>query len=264
MPPTLTSARRNYAESQQIARRAVREARKARPGGTAAVASVVATHQIANAQTSQSAVSDMLFEQAIEAPADALLNLVSFATDRATIDQMLVEIQQQAEEALRQLDADFQFDRLVESLVQDAGRAAESVAIATRNIWHVRFVNLPCCSRCAILAGRVYRWSDGFKRHPGCDCTMIPTTVASPLKQDPAALVESGQVTGLSKADRKALDAGADLNRIVNARLKPTSLMEAGQSLRRNGRPTPAGIFRRFPDDRDRALAELQRFGYLR
>lgn len=264
MRRTLTSARRNYRTSVLIAQRAVREARKARAAGPAAVAAVVATHQIANAQTSQAAVDDMLAEQAVEAPVEALLNLISYATDEATVQQMLAEIDRQAEETLRQLDADFAFTRLVESIVQDAGRAAESVAVAARpNVWHVRYVNPPCCSRCAILAGRVYRYSDGFLRHPGCDCTMIPTTVASPLKQDPEQLVADGLVTGLSKADRKALDAGADLNRVVNARLKPTSLMEAGQSLRRGGRPTPAAIFRQFPD-RDRALAELQRFGYLR
>lgn len=264
MPQALTSARRNYNISALIARRAVREARRARRSGPGAVAAVVTAHQLANAQTSQSAVADMLAEQDIDAPADALLNLASYATDSTTFEQMLAEVEREAEEELRKLQADWQFDRLVESIVQDAGRAAESVAVASRpNVWHVRFVNLPCCSRCAILAGRVYRYSDGFLRHPGCDCTMIPTTVASPLKQDPAALVEDGQVTGLSKSDMKALDAGADLNRIVNARLKPTSLMEAGQSLRRGGRPTPAGIFLRFPDDRERALAELQRFGYI-
>ena len=59
---------------------------------------------------------------------------------------------------VEQAETDFDFDRLVESIVTDAARAAESVSMtAYPDIYHVRYVNPPCCSRCAILAGRVYR-----------------------------------------------------------------------------------------------------------
>lgn len=256
MPPTLTSARRNYRLSALISRRAVREARKVRGQGVAAVAGVVAVHQIAQAQTSQAAVRDMLAEQDIESAADALLNLPSFTTAVADLERMLADIT---------TDMQAEFDRLVESLVTDAARAAESVAVAVRpDIYHVRFVNPPCCSRCAILAGRVYRYSDGFLRHPGCDCSMTPTTVASPLRQDPDELVRNGQVTGLSKADMQALRDGADLNQVVNVRSKKAGLLEAGHALTRGGRPTPAGIYRLAGDDRERALELLARHGYIR
>jgi hypothetical protein len=40
----------------------------------------------------------------------------------------------------------------------------------------VRRVNPPCCGRCAILAGRWYRYDSGFRRHPRCDCTLEPTS----------------------------------------------------------------------------------------
>lgn len=253
MPPTLTSARRNYRLSALIARRAVREARKVRGQGTAAVAGVVVAHQIANAQTSQSAVSEILAEQAIDSVADALLNPSAFTTDGVSLDRMLAD-----------LDTDYEFDRLVDSIVQDAARAAESVAVAVRpNIYHVRFVSPPCCARCAILAGRVYKWSTGFERHPGCDCSTIPTTVASPYKQDPNELVRIGQVRGLSKADMRALGDGADLNRVVNVRSKKAGLLTAGHALTRSGRPTPAGIYRLAADDRDQALDLLKRYGYI-
>lgn len=253
MPRTLASARRNDRLSWLISRRAVREARKARAGGSAAVASVVVAHQIAQAQTSQTAVAEMLAEQEIDAIAEAMLDLASFATEPAALDAMLTQIQ-----------TDGEFDRLIESIVTDAARAAESVAVTVRpNIYHVRNVNPPCCARCAILAGRVYKWSTGFQRHPGCDCSMIPTTIASPYAQDVDQLIRDGLVTGLSKADRRALADGADPGRVVNVRSKKAGLLEAGHALTRGGRPTPAGIYR-LASDRAQALDLLKRYGYVR
>jgi hypothetical protein len=110
---------------------------------------------------------------------------------------------------------DSEFDRLVASLVQDAGRAAESVAVAVRpKVVFVRYLTLPSCSRCAVLAGRVYRYSQGFLRHPNCDCVMLPTTVAAPdLVQDPVELAKAGQIRGLSQADMLAIEQGADFGR---------------------------------------------------
>lgn len=254
MPRTPTSARRNYRVSALIAQRAAREARNARPRGAAAVAGVVIAHQVANAQTSQTAVAQMLAEQDIDSVADAMLNILAFTTEPAAVDAMLAEV-----------DTDAEFDRLVASIVQDAARAAESVAVTTRpNIYHVRFLSPPSCSRCAILAGRVYRWSTGFQRHPGCDCAMIPTTVASPLVQDVSQLIRDGQVTGLSKDDMKALGQGADLGQVVNIRKKRAGLLTAGHALTRAGRPTPSGIYRLAGDDRSKALELLHLHGYIR
>lgn len=250
---TLASASRNYALSALIARRAVREARKVRGKGAAAVAAAVLAHQVANAKTSDLAVAEMLAEQEIEATPDARLDLSQFTTAGSDLAAMLDEVK-----------ADWQFDQLVNSVVQDAGRAAESVAVAVRrDIYHVRHLTPPSCSRCAILAGRVYRWSTGFQRHPGCDCTMIPTTVSSRYVTDVDQLIADGQVTGLSKADRQALADGADLAQVVNVRLKSAGLMEAGTALTRAGRPTPAGIYR-IASDRAQALELLRRYRYIR
>lgn len=248
------AARRNYRISQLLAQRAVSEARKARPQGFQAVLGVVTAHQIAQAQTSQTAVEQMLVEQQIDVAADAALNLLGFTTAPDSLDAMLSQIL-----------VDSEFDRLVESIVQDAARAAESVSVAARrDVYHVRFVNLPCCSRCAILAGRIYRWSTGFRRHPGCDCSMIPTTVASPYRLSPTELVATGQVTGLSKYDLQALEDGADLNQLVNVRLQKAGLLEAGHALTRRGKPTPAAIYRLAGDDREDAVRRLRAAGYLR
>jgi hypothetical protein len=195
----------------------------------------------------------MLDQQGIDAAAEAALNSLAFTTE---IDRLVGMI-----EATAAPD----FDRLVESLVQDAARAAESVAVAVRpTVRFVRYLTLPSCSRCAVLAGRVYRYSQGFLRHPNCDCVMLPTTVAAPdLVQDPVELAKAGQIRGLSKADMLAIEQGADFGRVVNVRLKKAGLRQAGKVLARAGKPTPEGIYAIAGDDRAKALQLLTQYGYL-
>lgn len=58
-------------------------------------------------------------------------------------------------------------DQLAHSIITDTSRAAASVDVATRTaIGYTRMLNPPSCDRCAILAGRWYRWNAGFDRHP--------------------------------------------------------------------------------------------------
>lgn len=209
----------------------------------------------------------MLAEQDVDITPTARLNLIGFTTSLDTFDQMLATIERQveADAQVLQADIDARFARLVASLVQDAGRAAQSVAITARpKVSFVRHLNLPSCSRCAVLAGRIYRYSEGFQRHPGCDCTMTPVTVASPdLTYDPVALARDGKVTGLSKDDQRALADGADIGRVVNIRRKKAGLTESGRVLIRAGRPTPAGIYKATGGDREAAIALLKVHGYL-
>jgi hypothetical protein len=117
---------------------------------------------------------------------------------------------------------------LVRTQVQDAGRMALQSAMAAepRVCGYVRKVNLPACARCIILSGRFYRYSDGFLRHPNCDCGMIPVAVGSDMvhAEDPATLIARMQADhpatlkrSLTDGDLKALDHGADLNQVVNA-----------------------------------------------
>lgn len=203
----------------------------------------------------QASVAVTLAEQGVVAPAEAPLNLVAFTTSAQMLGGMLAEIP---------AGADFEFLRLVESLVQDAGRAAESVAVATRpRVGWVRHLTPPSCSRCVALAGRVYPYSDGFLRHPGDDCVTVPVAEDDDSRAaDPVELMERGLVRGLSKSDQEAIRDGADFNQVVNARRKGAGLTEAGRVLARAGRPTPEGIYR-LASDRDEALALLQRFGYI-
>ena len=249
----LRTSERYYRTSARLAQRAVALARRA--ASPAAAALVVIQHQATEANGVTAATTAMLAEQGLRERPEAALIPLAFTTGPAEVEAMLAQI-----------ETDWQFDRLVASLVQDAGRAAQLADITTRpHVRHVRHLNLPSCSRCAVLAGRVYRYSTGFKRHPGCDCVMIPTTVASPdLTYDPERLARDGLVTGLSKADLEAIDRGADFNQVVNIRSKKAGLRESGEALTRGGRPTPAGILRTAGGDRDRALALFAQHGYIR
>lgn len=245
----LRSADRHYAQTAALAARAVREARKA------TASSVVVQHQASAASTATLAVTAMLAEQGTPVEPDALLLPISFTTAPEAVDEMLERV-----------EFDWQFNRLIASLVTDAARSAEQVTITTRqSVGYVRYVSPPCCARCAILAGRFYRFSQGFDRHPGCDCTHLATTdPRSDFRQDSADLVERGLVKDLSKADLKALADGADLNQVVNIRRAEAGLTRSGRVLRRGSRPTPEAIYARTGNDRDAAIQQLIRFGYLR
>lgn len=245
------SARSHYLISALLAQRAASNARRAAKRGVAAAARVLVQHQAAGAVLAERAVADMLAEQGLSLPPDARLNPLSFTTDARAFELM-------AKDAV-------DFDRLVESLVQDATRAAESVSVAVRDeVGWVRQLNLPSCSRCVALAGRLYRYSDGFMRHPGDDCTTIAVHKddARLVVADPVELVRQGQVHGLSQADTQALNEGADFGQVVNVRRKAAGLRESGRVLARAGRPTPEGIYR-LSSDRTQAVELLGRYGYI-
>lgn len=252
MRPLPTSARRHYLWSRLLVDRALREAGAARGRGPRAIATVVAAHQATAAFQAQPAIATQLAEQAIKEQGQALLVSTAFTTRADDFEQMLDEV-----------DFDWQFNQLVASLVQDAGRTAESVAMAvTPRIGYVRYLSPPSCSRCAVLAGRIYRYSTGFQRHPGCDCTMLPTTLANDqFVHDPVELAKAGLVTGLSKADTQAIADGADIGQVVNVQRKAAGLRDSGLVLTRAGRPTPASIYR-AATSREDAIERLIRAGY--
>ena len=278
----LPSAERYYATTRALGERAAREARRGN------VPEVVVRHQAAAALVAGQGVTAMLVEQNMAVEPEAALVPLAFTATPEAVGAMAAET----------ADETWRLDRMVMSLVADAARAAESVAIATRpRVGYVRYLSPPSCSRCAILAGRFYRWSDGFQRHPGCDCTHLPTTdPRSEYIQNPYDLIDKGQVTGLSKADHRALTDGADLNQLVN--FKNGSLRQvnfgpgrtvtvttagttargvAGKSLgdfrkesgsryRRSAqmRLTPDSIYRVTTGNRAEALRLLRLHGYIR
>jgi hypothetical protein len=158
-------------------------------------------------------------------------------------------------------------DMIAQTQVADAGRAAEQVAIAARpRVGFVRMVSAPCCSRCAILAGRWYRYNAGFARHPRCHCRAIPAAedAAGALTTSPTELFGRGQITDLSAADRRAVELGSDLSRVVNAH---RGMYVAGG--RKFTTEAAAGV-RLMPEQilagaasREDAVRLLRKFGYI-
>lgn len=129
--------------------------------------------------------------------------------------------------------------RIVVTQLADAARVAAGVAIASRPrvSGYVRMLNPPSCSRCAILAGKRYKWNAGFDRHPRCDCRHIPASedVARDLRTDPReyfdSLTPAEQNHAFTNAGAQAIRDGADVNQVVNARRGAAGLTPAGARL---------------------------------
>lgn len=110
-------------------------------------------------------------------------------------------------------------DQALRTATTDAARDTTSAEVVVRQgMGWVRMINPPCCSRCAVLAGRWYSWKADFDRHPGCDCTAIPAqeNVAGDFTTDTRLLIDRGLVNDLTRAQKARLDEGADLNRVLN------------------------------------------------
>ena len=115
-------------------------------------------------------------------------------------------------------------DLMTKLQVADAARQAVGVMTASRkNLGGtVRVLNPPSCQRCAILAGRFYRWSQGFDRHPRCDCVNNPVpsyeyAKAEGFLTDPMDAYRRGEIKDITEAQAFALDNGADISQVVNA-----------------------------------------------
>lgn len=194
-------------------------------------------------------VSEMLAEQGAGLRQVAEVNTMAIAGSTSNGQPLLRLIVDDAEL--------YQLERTAVTAVQDAARMGAQLAVtATPGAGWTRMVNPPCCARCAILAGKFFKWNDGFERHPQCDCRHIATTqgIASEVEANPDRLLDNGHVNGLTVAERKAIDAGADLVRLVNARrdLWLDSPMH----------PAPRRIFE-TAKTQDEAIAALRRAGYL-
>ncbi|WP_306186959.1 hypothetical protein [Streptomyces sp. MK5] len=192
------------------------------------------------------------------------------------------------------------------SLVSDAGRIADMAGMVARPrvVSYVRVVELPACARCVLLAGREYSFSEGFLRHPQCDCTMAPKRPGDgwtpQLPEDIyAQMSPAEQRRAFGEAGVQAIDAGADIGQVVNARRGMTTVtryrrtvqatsegttrrglyasrrakfakaagVRFGQQTGGRDRTTtprlmPEEIYR-LADDRDHAIRLLKKYGYI-
>lgn len=228
-------------------------------GTLAQLIAVLTGYQMAAAESSLEAVPALLAEQGITAAETATVSaaaLSGVSSSGQSLASLLEGVQSLAS-----------LDLLVRTQVADAGRVAMGLAVVTRPTLqgYVRYLNPPSCGRCAVLAGKFYRYSTGFLRHPQCDCVMLPSNEApaADLVVDPEDLIARGLVRGLSKADLQAVEDGASISQVVNVRSKKAGLTVAGRVLSRGGRPTPEGIYA-LATDRADALRLLRKHKYIR
>ncbi|MGW6754522.1 VG15 protein [Streptomyces sp. NPDC055006] len=121
-----------------------------------------------------------------------------------------------------------QLGMLAATTIADTARTATQVAMTAepRCVAYVRVVKLPACSRCIILAGRQYSYSEGFRRHPKCDCGMEPMSHEEWKSRETAkspddlykAMTPEERHKRFGAAGVKAMEEGADMNQVVNAR----------------------------------------------
>lgn len=234
---------------------------------TALLPNLVATFgalQVAAARTAAEYTPAVLEEVGLDAPAAGRVRPVSFigAPSGVTLPEMLTSVPIQAKAAAAaggSLDViEAQGLRLVEGMlrtsVADAARQATSVDMAARPrvSGYVRMLNPPACGRCVILAGRWYRWSSGFQRHPGCDCRHIPAAedTSDDLRTDPRAyfrgLSSADQDRAFGSAGAQAVRDGADLSQVVNARRGMSTAQVFGRQVRATSEGTTSrGVFGR-------------------
>lgn len=113
-----------------------------------------------------------------------------------------------------------------QTVLADTHRGVEQMGAHSRRVdRYVRMiVGRTTCGRCVILAGKIYRTSEAFDRHPNCDCEHIPVAenVAGDLATSPSDYLDSLDDDELakalgSKANAEAYRDGADVNQLVNA-----------------------------------------------
>lgn len=173
-------------------------------------------------------------------------------------------------------------DMILRTQVEDAGRVADGVATAVRpGVGYTRMVNPPSCSRCLLLAGRVYRYSSGFLRHPRCDCVHVPVKGAKAAESGGLVTNPLDYFNSLSReqqdkvftaAGARAIRDGADISQVVNARRGLTAAGRttegvsrrgfAGSRLQGRARLMPEEIYRQARG-REEVLALLRLHGYI-
>lgn len=156
------------------------------------------------------------------------------------------------------------------TVMADTGRGIVAADIAQRPTvtGYVRMLNPPSCDRCAILAGKWYRWNEGFARHPRCDCRHIPASedIAGDLRTDPYAYFKSlsteDQYRLFGRSNARAINEGADIYRVVNINTRGLGTVKSARKYGTPHRMTPDDIFQ-VAGTRTNAIRLLEREGYI-
>jgi len=173
------------------------------------------------------------------------------------------------------LAAEKRLTRTLLTVMADTGRDVVAADIAQRPAitGYTRMLNPPSCNRCIILAGKWFRWNEGFLRHPRCDCRHIPASedVAGDLRTDPYAYFKSldpeQQEKVFGRIEARAIREGADIYRVVNtgSAAKGGRGLATSKAAQRFGTPsrmTLDDIFR-TAGTRTNAIKLMEREGFI-
>ena len=236
MAMSLPSALDHYAAQRRITRDGLLQARRLRFGALDRLAAAVEMAQLAAADESVSAVGAMLDEQNVTAPPVmdvATASVAGIASDGRSLVSLMGY--------LRSPDVDLaRFDRAVTTQIRDAGRAASSLAIAARPkvTGYVRMLVPPSCSRCAILAGKEYRWNQGFQRHPNCFPAGV--VVSGPASEKATRRWFQGELVVLATARGQELPVTGNHPVLTRRGWVPAHLLKEGDEVVRSTRPKGA------------------------
>lgn len=188
------------------------------------VSLLTASAQLGAAQSGSAYVAEALAQQRQSVAPTARFDpsgLAGVASDGRTLDELLYSAVIHARTAKatglqdRLRVGGVWLDSIIQTQVSDAARDGAKVAMAVRpGVRYVRFVNPPCCQRCAVLSGEAREYSHPFQRHPRCDCSMIPTTVANP--NFAGEKLSASDVTDLTQKQKDALESGANFHSTIN------------------------------------------------
>jgi hypothetical protein len=163
-----------------------------------------------------------------------------------------------------------QLTMTVLTAVADANREAVHAGIGQRphvGGW-VRMLNGPSCRRCVILAGKWFRWNEGFQRHPRCDCRHIPSSeqLAGDLSTDPyeffRSLSPADQEKTFGRIEARAIRDGADIYRTVNLQARGLGTARANRRYGTPSRRTIDDIYR-TAGTRTNAIRMMTDEGYI-
>ncbi|GAA3121762.1 hypothetical protein GCM10017687_39480 [Streptomyces echinatus] len=205
------------------------------PTGAAIIAAVT-TGQLTVADAAQAYIAAQMVAQGGSALAEATLVAAAFAgiaPDGGPLETLLylpaigvrrrLAIGMAPDEAMLGGLADMA--RYASTAVADTARAADQVSMAANRscVAYVRVVQLPACARCIVLSGQMYRYSEGFMRHPNCDCETLPLSEREwpnvPTPEELAARMSPKEQRRVFTVDgAKAISRGADIGQVVNAR----------------------------------------------
>lgn len=176
---------------------------------------------------------------------------------------------------------------MTSTIVADTGREAMQMDMITRKqTGYVRVVEAGACSRCIVLAGKFFRWNEGFLRHPSCRCVHMPAKDREWAEDEGWYADPYAAFDAMSKAEQhrifgeysaQAIRDGADIFQVVNA-TSPRAGMYAGGRMTHEGttrfgnfrqtsqyrhRLTPYGIYGDGSRSRDQVIKALEQNGYI-